>query len=178
MIKPQSQSTCWYLIWHQGKFFILCCVAQVNLDNKTWRLWISCPFAPLAVQSKGVQNGHEETEFVEGWIAESSTEELRGNKGFCVSCAWDARRMVLKEWVTAKSFPLMLLIQHDLFRMPGTAANLCSSMEWLIYSWCSSLICWCFVGINERFPHFTLSYRDQTGNWGTVRLRSKSSGNS
>lgn len=69
-----------------------------------------------------------------------------------------------------------------LCHIPGTPANLCSSMAWLIFIffsvWCSPLICWCFVGTMEYLLHFTLSYWDQTGNWGTGRLRSKWSGKS
>lgn len=68
-----------------------------------------------------------------------------------------------------------------LCHIPGTPAKLCSSMAWLIFlffAWCSSLICWCFVVTIEYLLHFTSSHRDQTGNWGTGRLRSKWSGKS
>lgn len=110
-MKIQSQSTCWYLTWHQREFFILCCVAQVSLDNLTQRLWSSHPLLSLAVQSKGVQNLHEAAAFRQAWMAETSTQESGRIQASCVLYIQDALRMVLSEWVTAQRFSFTLLIQ-------------------------------------------------------------------
>lgn len=87
----------------------------------------------------------------------------------------------LSAWIMAKPFPFTLLTQHGPVPHswdPSQPLLKYGMINFFFLSWCSSLICWCFVGTIEYVLHFTSSYRDQTGNWGTGRLRSKWSGKS
>lgn len=87
----------------------------------------------------------------------------------------------LRAWIMPKPFPFTLLIQRGPVphsRDPSQPLLKYGMINFSFFAWCSSLICWCFVGTIEYLLHFTSSYRDQTGNWGTGRLRSKWSGKS
>lgn len=86
----------------------------------------------------------------------------------------------LSVWIMVKPFPFTLLIQHGPVPRSRDPSQplLKYGMINFLRVWCSSLICWCSVGTTEYLLHFTSSYQDQTGNWGTGRLRSKWPGKS